>query len=110
MHELKNYIKGVSGHPDFEALLRAVGQHYEQLDPDPLTSVFLYLGKMGVKLNHPVMQKIQEKCYSEFHDYPLTAISRYLVASQQGTNMKTIMTTKDVFPVILDNLKVCSRI
>jgi hypothetical protein len=106
MQELKTYIKGVNGHPDFEALLRAVGQHYEQLEPDPLTCVFLYLGKMGVKLSHPVMMKLQEKCSANFEAFPLTAISRFLVASQQGSNMKTIMVTKDVFPFILNKLQV----
>jgi hypothetical protein len=106
MQELKTYIKGVNGHPDFEALLRAVGQHYEQLEPDPLTCVFLYLGKMGVKLSHPVMMRLQEKCSSNYETFPLTAISRFLVASQQGSNMKTIMVTKDVFPFILNKLQV----
>jgi len=110
IHELRNYIKKVNGHPDFDSLLRSVGNNINGLNPDALTCVLLYLGKMGVMLNHPVMQKLLEKCSKEFSTYPMTAISRFLVASQQGNSMKTLYITKDILPILLQKIKVAHKL
>ncbi|XP_059479937.1 FAST kinase domain-containing protein 1, mitochondrial [Neocloeon triangulifer] len=103
--ELKSYIKAVNGHPDFEALLRSVGEHCDDLGPDPLTCLLLYLGKMGVDLRHPVMQKLLIAGSKKIKEFPLTALSRFLVSVQHGYNMKSIEWTRPTVPIVIEKLK-----
>ncbi|CAB3375268.1 Hypothetical predicted protein [Cloeon dipterum] len=103
--ELKSYIKAVNGHPDFNALLRSISDHCEDLKPDALTCLLLYLGKMGVQLTHPTMQKLLLVSSGKIDQFPLTALSRFLVALQTGYNMKTIEWCRPAVPIVLEKLQ-----
>ncbi|PSN37677.1 hypothetical protein C0J52_05617 [Blattella germanica] len=109
---LKQYIQKVSGHEDFGLILKLVDKHCEDFSADALTAVLLYLSKMGVGLNRPVMQKLIAHCEMMLEKYgsriPLTALSRFTVAIHSKRGLWPILISKQALPHLLTELDNCN--
>jgi len=102
---LKSYINEICGHPDFEMLLQLVDQWNGDMSVDALTATILYLNKMGVIVQNPVMQKLISRCEYMMECYgprfPLTALSRFTVAVNSRKGLWPILISKMTLPRIL---------
>ncbi|KAF4523268.1 hypothetical protein B566_EDAN006891 [Ephemera danica] len=106
LSELQKYVKAVSGHPDFHNLLRLVKEKHNDFSPDALTCTLLYLMKMDVDKTHPTVEVLLQQCERELLSFPITAISRFLVAVQGG-QLWTIAITQTVVPLVLKQIAEC---
>lgn len=102
---LKNYISEVCGHDDFKMLLQLVDKQTEDMSVDALTATVLYLNKMGVSVDHPVMQKLINHCESLVERcgprFPLTALSRFTVAVHSRRGLWSVLISKKTLPRVL---------
>jgi hypothetical protein len=105
---LKNYMSEVCGHDDFKMLLQLVGQQAGDMSVDALTATLLYLNKMGVGLEHPVMQKLVNHCEALVEScgprFPLTALSRFTVAVHSRRGLWPVLISKTTMPRILTGI------
>lgn len=102
---LKNYISKVCGHDDFKMLLHLVEKQTGDMSVDAVTATLLYLNKMGVSVDHPVMQKIINHCESLVEScgprFPLTALSRFTVAVHSRRGLWSVLISKTTLPRVL---------
>jgi hypothetical protein len=102
---LKKYVSEVCGHDDFKMLLQFVDQQTRDMSVDALTATVLYLNKMGVNVDHPVMQKLINNCESMVEScgprFPLTALSRFTVAVHSRRGLWPVLISKTTLPRIL---------
>jgi hypothetical protein len=105
---LKNYINEVCGHDDFKMLLQLVDQQTGDMSVDALTATVLYLNKMGVGVDHPVMQKLINRCECMVEScgqrFPLTALSRFTVAIHSRRGLWPVLISKTTLPRILSGI------
>jgi hypothetical protein len=104
--ELQRYIKAVSGHPDFHNLLRLVKKFCIEFSPDALTCSLLYLTRMNIDRKNPTMSSLLYECEKGLMSFPLTAISRFLVAVHGG-QLWTVAISQPVVPRVLQQLMEC---
>ena len=102
---LKNYISEVCGHDDFKMLLQLVDKQTGDMSADALTATLLYLNKMGVGVDHPLMQKLINHCESMMEScgprFPLTALSRFTVAVHSRRGLWSVLISKTTLPRVL---------
>lgn len=102
---LKNYISEVCGHDDFKMLLHLVDKQTGDMSVEALTATLLYLNKMGVSVDHPVMQKLINRCESLVEScgprFPLTALSRFTVAVHSRRGLWSVLISKTTLPRVL---------
>ncbi|KAJ9581987.1 hypothetical protein L9F63_003677, partial [Diploptera punctata] len=110
---IRKYVSEVNSHQDFDLLLKLVNECYQQLSVDTLSAVLLYLNKMGVNLQHDVMQNIIAHCEAILEDrgreFTLTALSRFTVTIHMKQGLWPIMISKNTLPYLISNLENCDN-
>nr|CAD7455775.1 unnamed protein product [Timema tahoe] len=111
---LENYICKVTNHSDFELLLHLVEQHIDELSIDALTCTLLYLRKMNVSMNKSVILNLMDHCLlllkNKSVHFPLTALSRFIVAVNQHKGLWTVFILQHTLPNILECLDSCNNV
>nr|CAD7572763.1 unnamed protein product [Timema californicum] len=111
---LENYICKVTNHSDFELLLHLVEQHIDELSIDALTCTLLYLRKMNVSINKSVILNLIDHCLlllkNKSFNFPLTALSRFIVAVNQHKGLWTVFILQHTLPKILESLDSCNNV
>lgn len=98
------YIKKVQSHEVFQKILSCLVDNVSELSPDEATCMFLYLPKLGVSRNDPVMPKLLchiENLLDKFgNNFPLSALSRHTIALFGNPYLNYIFSVQKSLPII----------
>ncbi|XP_066999739.2 FAST kinase domain-containing protein 1, mitochondrial isoform X2 [Anabrus simplex] len=108
-----DYVSQINTHEDFGLLLELVKRGTGDMSADEATCTLLYLNKMGVDLKNPVMQSLVVHCEKLIEsmgcDFPLTALSRFTVASQRHGGLWLVYVLQKILPLIISKIETCEN-
>uniref|UniRef100_A0A0P4WJ92 RAP domain-containing protein n=1 Tax=Scylla olivacea TaxID=85551 RepID=A0A0P4WJ92_SCYOL len=105
-NEINQFLEQILNHPMFEKLSVCLEAVCEDLNNSSLSSMLLYLSKLGVNNHSPVMQKLTLVCMDRMDGFNLTALSRLSVyLRDQG--VKAFFLQSKLLPLIASKLDDC---
>lgn len=104
--EIHQFLEKILNHPMFEKISVGLEAVCEDLNNSALSSMLLYLSKLGVSNQSPVMQKLTLVCMARMDGFNLTALSRLSVyLRDQG--IKAFFLQSKLLPLIASKLNDC---
>ncbi|MPC23680.1 hypothetical protein E2C01_016737 [Portunus trituberculatus] len=105
-NEINQFLEKILSHPMFEKISVCLMAVCEDLNNSALSSMLLYLSKLGVSNQSPVMQKLTLVCMERMDSFNLTALSRLSVyLRDQG--IKAFFIQSKLLPLIASKLDEC---
>lgn len=77
--EINQFLEKILNHPSFEKIVSCFEPLCGDLNNNALSSMMLYLSKLGISNDSPIQQKLSLLCVERVSDFNLTALSRLSV-------------------------------
>lgn len=77
--EINQFLEKILTHPSFEKIVSCLEAVCGDLNNNALSSMMLYLSKLGVRNDSAIQQKLSLLCLERISDFNLTALSRLSV-------------------------------
>ncbi|KAG0713599.1 FAST kinase domain-containing protein 1, mitochondrial [Chionoecetes opilio] len=78
-YEINNFLEKILSHPSFEKIIVSLESVCEDLNNSSLSSMLLYLSKLGVSNHSPIIEKLLLLCIERIDTFNLSALSRLSV-------------------------------
>ena len=102
-NEINQFLEKILIHPVFEKITVCLEGVCENLNNNALSSVLLYISKLGVNSHSPIIQKLSLLCMERMNTFNLTSLSR-LSVHLRDQGIKAYFLQSKLVPLIANKL------
>ncbi|KAK3871904.1 hypothetical protein Pcinc_022968 [Petrolisthes cinctipes] len=106
---LTQFLEKIVSHPVFKKLITSLDRLCENLDSTAVSCMLLYLNKMGVKRNLPLIHKLEEVSVEGVSNFNMNALSR-LCVYLKDSGIRGYYLQSKVMPIVVDRISSCSTV
>ncbi|XP_042241937.1 FAST kinase domain-containing protein 1, mitochondrial-like [Homarus americanus] len=107
--QLNTLLEKILNHPTFEKLLKHLENVCEDLNNTAISCMLLYLNKIGLRTDAPLMQKLSVLCLERLNNFNLNSLSR-LTVYLRDQGIKAYFLQSKLLPIVADKLRTCSTL
>lgn len=103
------FLEKILNHPVFEKIVIHLENVCEDLDDNAISSTLLYLDRLGLRNDAPLIQKLLMLCLKRYENFSLIALSK-LAVYLRAQGFKAYFFQSKILPIMAEQVKNCSSL
>lgn len=103
---IKVFLEKILNHPIFKKIVVHLENACEDLNDTAISSMLLYLGRVGLRYDAPLIQKLLILCVKRFETFSLTALSK-LTVYLRAQGIRAYFIQSKILPIMAERVKNC---